>query len=738
MAGRRQRTGLDPGGILLRKAARVAVVLPLSLALGSLIGDLAATYAAFGSFALLVFADFGGPPARRFRAYVVASAVGSVLLVVGTLASVWVPLAVLTALVVAFCVSFSAVLRGYVAAGGPAVQLVFVLAVTLRADPSGIPAQLAGWVVGAALATASALVLWPSRRRSVLRTPTAAALSAVAALVRRRWVDGEQDPSAELTAMLDRTEELQQQYGGKPFRPAGASARDRGFMQVIDELARLRVFLLWAVRDRSPHLRTGSGTPGDVALAAATADMLERSARTMLGETSVTAADVAGYRDQRDRHREASAAWVEQESAAGRPAGGLVEALSRSYALRVTSFLVGMAAIDAAAAQGVTAQSMLVRHQPESVWATLRTQLSWQSPWLRNAVRAGTGVALGVTVALLTGVEHGFWVVLGVLSVLRFDALGTGRTALQAIAGTVGGFLVGTAVILTAGGNLTVLWLLLPALSFLAAWAPARLGFPVGQAAFTVFVIVMFGIVAYPPQVATGLVRVEDVLLGAAVSLAVGLLLWPRGVVPLLERTTAAAFRDAAAYLDAAVRSLAGRASDDEVDAARRLGDEGASRAGETFDLSLMQRGPGLPDVAAWSRQAGAPGHIVAIADMVVAIRSLQPAVRLCPGVAAAMTTESESVRAELEGVAQVLDGGSPPGGRTLAEDDPPDERSTPLLDRAAECVLLLRHPAPAPDGASVAVAVWINDWLTHLGWVAGRARTRASGLVGAPPPPAR
>jgi hypothetical protein len=42
-----------------------------------------------------------------------------------------------------------------------------------------------------------------------------------------------------------------------------------------------------------------------------------------------------------------------------------------------------------------------------------------------------------------TGLQHGFWVVLGTLSVLRSNALGTGRSILSALAGTAVGILAG-------------------------------------------------------------------------------------------------------------------------------------------------------------------------------------------------------------------------------------------------------------------------------------------------------
>ena len=50
-------------------------------------------------------------------------------------------------------------------------------------------------------------------------------------------------------------------------------------------------------------------------------------------------------------------------------------------------------------------------------------------------------------VANQTGVQHAFWVVLGTLSVLRSNALSTGQDMVQALAGTVVGFIVGAAIL---------------------------------------------------------------------------------------------------------------------------------------------------------------------------------------------------------------------------------------------------------------------------------------------------
>ena len=68
-------------------------------------------------------------------------------------------------------------------------------------------------------------------------------------------------------------------------------------------------------------------------------------------------------------------------------------------------------------------------------------------------MRGAAGLALAVAVVEVTDVEHGFWVVLGTLSVLRSNALGTGATALRAVGGTAVGFVVGSVVMIGVGAT---------------------------------------------------------------------------------------------------------------------------------------------------------------------------------------------------------------------------------------------------------------------------------------------
>ena len=67
-----------------------------------------------------------------------------------------------------------------------------------------------------------------------------------------------------------------------------------------------------------------------------------------------------------------------------------------------------------------------------------------------------------------------------------------------------------------------------PSPSCSPASRPPTISFAAGQAAFTLTLLILFNILA-PEGWKIGLVRIEDIALGSAVSLAVGLLFWPRG-----------------------------------------------------------------------------------------------------------------------------------------------------------------------------------------------------------------
>src|ERR1035438_8174238 len=211
------------------------------------------------------------------------------------------------------------------------------------------------------------------------------------------------------------------------------------------------------------------------------------------------------------------------------------------------------------------------------------THADYRSVWFRNSVRGAVGLAIAVFIAQKSGLQHSFWVVLGTLSVLRSNALGTGRTILSALAGTAAGILVGAAILIPVGGNQTVLWAILPVAVLIAAYAPRVVSFAAGQAAFTVVILILFNIIQ-PVGWKVGLIRIEDVAIGFAVSLGVGLVFWPRGAARLLRENIAAAYSRAADYFAAAAEQLTG---------GDQAGDPG--HAGDTAAAAVHQLDDSFP-----------------------------------------------------------------------------------------------------------------------------------------------
>ena len=97
---------VDPGLFSLKHAARAAIVMPAVVAFADkVIQDQQTTFlSAFGSVAILVLTDFGGPPRRRLAAYLALAVAGAALVTLATLCSRTPWLAVVAMAVVGFLI----------------------------------------------------------------------------------------------------------------------------------------------------------------------------------------------------------------------------------------------------------------------------------------------------------------------------------------------------------------------------------------------------------------------------------------------------------------------------------------------------------------------------------------------------------------------------------------------------------------------------------------------------------
>ena len=185
----------DPGLGALRSAARAAIVMPAVFAFADkVIGDpQTATFAAFGSFAMLVLVDFAGPMRSRFVAYLGLAVAGALNITIGTLCSHNAWLATAAMALVGFVILFSGVINGYFAAAATSALLTFILPVTIPAPFSEVPARLEGWGLAAAAGILAHFLLWPARPRAGLRHDAANASHALAELLEAELAE---DPEA--------------------------------------------------------------------------------------------------------------------------------------------------------------------------------------------------------------------------------------------------------------------------------------------------------------------------------------------------------------------------------------------------------------------------------------------------------------------------------------------------------------------------------------------------------------
>jgi hypothetical protein len=177
--------------------------------------------------------------------------------------------------------------------------------------------------------------------------------------------------------------------------------------------------------------------------------------------------------------------------------------------------------------------------------------------------------------------------VLGAMSVLRSSALTTGTRVLRAVAGTAVGFVLGAVVIELLGVDPVVLWILLPIVAFGSAYVPEVASFVAGQAAFTMMVLINFNLIV-PTGWQVGLIRVEDVVVGALVGIVVSILLWPRGATAAVSKAIDSARAVGADFLKAAVLRVTRGASEDATDRVLALSRH-ALEASRTVDDAVRQ-----------------------------------------------------------------------------------------------------------------------------------------------------
>ena len=519
----------DPDLLVVKRSVRAAVVIPsvFAIAHAAFSDPQVGLFGAFGSFALLLLAEFTGRPRTRIASYGGLSVVGACFTVLGTVVSTNKVAAVVAMALVGFAVLFTGIVAPQAATASTAALLTFVLPVAVAQPASEVGPRLVGWALAGAFCIPACMLVWPPPWHDNLRRRLAGAVSAVARLGRRSrpWRRRHPRRTADVAPNWRACAAVLRHAlppDGRRVRRGGAvqvgGSGGMGRRQHCDDPGRALVD--GAATGKGGHREGGRDIATDAPRSSATATVtLSRPAARIEAVQESTrrldqliGAETRGRREHSERigddAHEASVplpnaprarAWLTRSTPASTPG---LSALRRRWWRMPHCEAAGARRCDRPSpGDGGRIRFPRPRHR-------LLSHLSFRSVWFRNAVRGAVGLAIVVTVIEVTDVSHGFWVVLGTLSVLRSNALGTGATALRAVGGTALGFVAGSIIMIGVADHLVLLWVLLPVAVLVCGIAPSMISFAAGQAAFTLLVIILFNIIQ-PIGWKVGLTRIS-------------------------------------------------------------------------------------------------------------------------------------------------------------------------------------------------------------------------------------
>jgi Fusaric acid resistance protein-like len=541
----------DPENDALRRAARAAITVPVAAAIARTVapGTEAPLYTLLGALWLMVMVDFPGNRQARAVGYLGLGLNGTILLALGTLVAPIPWLAVTLMLVLGVAVTLAGVVSETVSAGQRVTLMAYVWPVCTPVGPIG--ERLLGWSIALAICVPAALFFIPPRHHGDLRRHAAQVCAALA-----DRLDGVGSP-AELPSAMGA---LRSNFFAASFRPVGLSAGSRALVRVVDQLE----VVTEVVDDDTAAAALGPMKQPAINVLRCCARVLDVS---RLRHRAADRAELKRTLDElrtvaRGSYREdlTEILGERDDDAAVSVGRKLLSRRTIATTIRLIGGMIGNAA--AADARPVWARALGLqlpatgsadRLLPETVaLATIPSGfLATRSVAARNSVRTGVGLAVAVAVTHLFPVQHGFWIVLGAMVVLGSSALTTRTKVLQAMVGTAVGVTAGALLTAAFGVDAAVLWSLLPVGVFGSAYFP-RLSFTAGQAVTAMTVLIILNLNA-PTGWQIGLLRIEDVAMGAGIGIVVSVLLWPRGATAAVSAVISTALDLYSRYFQAAV-----------------------------------------------------------------------------------------------------------------------------------------------------------------------------------------
>jgi uncharacterized membrane protein YccC len=701
----------DPERDALRRAIRAGIMVPFTTGFAFVVvgGSTAPLYALLGAFWLLVVTEFPGNRQQRAVAYLGLTVNGIVLITLGTLVAPMAWLAVTLMLFLGMAVTLAALLSSTMSAGQRATLLFYVWPVCTPAGPIG--ERLLGFLIAVAICVPAALFLLPPRHYDELRRRAAKVCAALA-----DRIDGI-GSAADVAAAMD---ELRANFLAASFRPVGLSAGSRALVRIVDVLE-----LVADLVDDATGATLGPVKPPAVDVLRCCVRVLDASQR------AERAANRAALDETLPRLRSLARGHYREDVLLilSAPDDAVaVETGRRLLACRVIATTIGVtgrviAAAAAADARPVWARALGLRVpatgfadrlSPETVAGTaiVSAFLASRSVAAHNGLRTGVGLALAVAVTHLHLFERGFWVVVGTMLVLSSSALSTRTRVVQAVVGTALGIVVGGLLVAAVGVEPVAQWLLVPITVFAATYLPRFVSFTAAQAVGALNLLIILSL-TIPTGWRLGLLRVEDIALGAAVGMGASLLLWPRGATAAVSALIDAALDVDVRYLRAAVlrvtRGQSEEGTDADLAALSHDAVVGSRRVDDAVRHYLSETGSGADLRTPVVRAANRATWVRLAADMIADIRTLPPTAA-CPSVRAALEAHLEFVTVRLSGRGETA---SPPMAAEFVRvlrAETTDRRQAvdaaqPLVTVAANLAQLELVSTAAPETVSAATS---------------------------------
>ena len=389
-------------------------------------------------------------------------------------------------------------------------------------------------------------------------------------------------------------------------RPTLASERDHAQMRVGYGLSRAQlIFERLAQRPAPPR----AVADAERILAQELQQALSATAAALRGEDRPPAVELP--LDAGRAHRERTDAALVQELATAGADDALAVGADRAVLAGEVATSVGGIVTDARVVVGADrfparagSMSEGLDRRVEGMLDRLVTvgssTLSIRSVTFQNSLRLAAGLALALVLGGVFEVENGFWVLFATLSVVRTSAPMTGASAFQAVFGTVIGFAIALPLLLAIGTSEDLYLLVLPIVT-VGGLLAGSLNVVWGQAGFTVLVLVLFNLVD-PIGWEIGIIRVEDVALGAAVGVLIGLAAWPRGATGQLAQSLADAVEASGSLVAATMERRLRPVSPERLSRLRSRARAKTLRADGVLAVFLTERPKNFEDVAIWEQ----------------------------------------------------------------------------------------------------------------------------------------